>query len=531
MKTTSVHTYPPSAYQAPRPEQQNAPVDSVRQSASRESEHERPSRAGRIMKSTVAWFRNLPKCSCVSDPGISPERSPRHGTPSNISLPHSEERESTGSGFSVQRRSSDQGALPVAYPARTLEERVADLRELGRHLDTAANMADSIRPPKTLGLHPHGVGSRTGSYPSRIATLGAVSRRQTGASFLPVQLSPIPESPAASSPSAQGGVLAYAGHTPWASPAGMTPPFTPSLEGGSSPSLYPPSWTPANLPDARLSRRHVSDSQAGPQPKDIEMRPMSHRASRKSAREDLRYMPGMTASTNVHTNPAGGFAEMPANASSSSVYSAFGSGQSITSLASPEYFAGINRQAANEFMQAPGQDPALDAADRRRIETRSSLRRQLGVDTILFSQINNQNSAEVAGDILARRVLETTLGSTNVEKINTWMSWLNATWNIHQQVQDAEESPKGKSSAQNVDQLRNTRREQLRLFLNMCDEGNILGFGPGCPRPRTDDQLDQFIRSNRFAILVAAIQNVYDQIKNADARGSGIEVRYSSASS
>lgn len=101
------------------------------------------------------------------------------------------------------------------------------------------------------------------------------------------------------------------------------------------------------------------------------------------------------------------------------MYSPVESGQMVRSLESPEYFDTVNRQAANELMQAPVPDLPQNVANQRRRATRTALRQQLELDTVPFFAITEQNSMEVAGDILARRVLETSLGSTNMEKINT----------------------------------------------------------------------------------------------------------------
>jgi hypothetical protein len=162
---------------------------------------------------------------------------------------------------------------------------------------------------------------------------------------------------------------------------------------------------------------------------------------------------------------------------------------------------------------------------------RGILRSRHNLDGTSFVQINHKNSTDVAGEILARRVLAMAPDSTPVERINGWMGWLNATWDMHQNVQRAENPSHGGSSGRNLEQLRQQRRDQLRAFLIVCDEGNILGFDLRYSRPRTDAELDNFINSQQFAILVQAIQNVYRQMENATARGNDVEVRYSSASS
>jgi hypothetical protein len=173
-------------------------------------------------------------------------------------------------------------------------------------------------------------------------------------------------------------------------------------------------------------------------------------------------------------------------------------------------------------------EPAKRGAYRPLI--RGILRSRYNLDGTSFAQINHQNSIEVAGEILARRVLDTALASTPVERINGWMGWLNQTWNMHQDVQRAENPSHGGSSGRKLEQLRQQRGDQLRAFLQVCDEGNILGFDLRYPRPRTDAELDNFINSAQFAILVQAIQDVYRQMENATARRN-VEVKYSPASS
>lgn len=395
--------------------------------------------------------------------------------------------------------------LQAPYEYRPAEDRVAELRRLRRHLDAAASRgvsrgADRMRADTT-----------------RESSLPPLSE----------------ETETLDSPSVpRSAFLRNAGHTPWASPAVQRGTVSNmSGQDGRYPSLYPP--TPSSQLTQTDGRRTAAGSSAGHSPTSswrelVERRFRDHFANPRPPESgqgielsELQPQPPLSSTS-------ADLPSLPSVAPTSSVYSNLQSPQTISPLAYPENSQGVNRTDDNaQLIEEALQQVEPARRDAYRPLIRGILCSRYNLDGTSFFQINLQNSIEVAGEIMARRVLGMAQESTPVERINGWMSWLNQTWNMQQSVQSAESPSHSGSSGRNLEQLRQQRRDQLRAFLRVCDEGNILGFDPSYRRPRTDTQLDDFINSQQFAILVQAIQNVYRQMENATARGNDVEVRYS----
>lgn len=331
---------------------------------------------------------------------------------------------------------------------------------------------------------------------------------------------------AASSNPRPRGFNADAGHTPWTSPAAAHE--ADPAQWGSSPPLHPPTESAAGSALGRISS-HPAGFGAGASPATpvAVIIPGRRPAGSNAQPRQLPPVRGWTPYTIASTGATSETAEMHADPSEQSLYSEFDPGMTIPSIASPNAGGRVHEQDP----QRPAAGSAIEDNPRLgRGVYRNILRDQVGLNDISFSQITAQNSRDAAGQILARRVLAMAPESTKIERINGLMEWVNATWEMHRQALAAEQAHGSESPPQDNDQLRNARR-QLRLFLGMCDEGNVLGFGIGYPRPQTDSELDAFLNSERFALLVGALRDVHNRVANASSRTENVRVTYSPAPS
>lgn len=486
------HSYPPLSYQAPVDERQHVSSSHAQPAAGGTPAAENRPAARRFIKSTVDWFRSLPnKCSCVSDPGISPGLTPQRGTAPDASASLSQAHEEATPVLLVPDVRPQRPAQ-FQQPPRTAGQSLGDLYYLNKHLNNAANMgpsnstqANRKRHEPLYRLGPHNDARRL----------------------------PVIQHLASASPSGQGARFNAnaAGGTPWKLPARLQESASAAQgqgqgqgqeqeqeQGVSSPSLYPAPDVPRIL------------------------RPKS---ARSVARLGSKPPSAQAIASNAMPFQSEGFRELPLIVSRepSPPPSGLPPNDEPPSMSTSIDWAGVREKKTIASVQAndPMERRARAKADMRRLlepvdrtdePGPSSL--QIDPDTLpIFLAITKENMHAVATRALQLAMGERS-GASGAVRQQEWVHLLNQSLRAYERVERSYESEQNGGPPEPVlGQMEQAMRAFLRELLAVSESANVFNFGRYAP-PSSDDDLDALVRLPAFRMLVDAVNTVHQHLRS-----------------